>query len=201
MKHLSRFRISVLSIVLFHCFNFYGPKVFADISRLRIVGLGGLAQSQIVGAGSRKFDVQGPIGVSGNVDYLLTGQWEVGAEHLRTVSARNGTAVGLTGIAVKNYFWFSHPQTQITEQDMHSQANIKMQALIPYIGVSLGIAQASILDRNIGMLGSYFCGKGGWEYPINDAWGLRVESSIAITFFGSGTANYISVLLGAYLYL
>jgi hypothetical protein len=187
--------------IIFSGFHFCSFEVLADISRLRITGMGGLSQSQVVGANTNKPDNQGPMGISAHVDYLLSGQLEIGAEHLRTISSRNGAAVGLTGLSIKNYFWFSHPQTQIPEQDIRSQAIFKIQAFTPYIGGSAGIVQASILDRNIGALGGYVGLKGGIELPISDAWGLRTESNLSISIFGSGAANYISLLFGAYFYL
>lgn len=199
-KIWSRFKLIWTFVIIFG-FSFYSIEALSDISRLRIAGMGGLAQSQVVGANTNKLDSQGPMGISAHVDYLLNGQLEIGAEHLRTISGRNGAAVGLTGLSVKNFFWFSHPQTQIQEQDIHSQAILKIRAFTPYLGGSAGIVQASILDRNIGALGGYVGLKGGVELPMSDAWGLRTESNISVSIFGSGAVNYFSLLFGAYFYL
>jgi hypothetical protein len=174
----------------------------ADVSRLRVAGLSGFAKSEILGALTNQSNAQGPMGISAHVDYLLSGQWSIGAEHLRTVSARNGTAVGLTGLSIKNYFWFSHPMAPNDESHItDAQVILTMRALTPYVGMGVGIAQASVLDKNIGALNGFIDVKGGVELPMGQYWGLRSEGNLALSAMGSGSIQFFSLLLGAYVYL
>ncbi len=173
----------------------------AEVSRLRLVATAGLADSLAKGASAGGQDRQGPLGGTAAVEYLLNGQWEIGAEHQRTWSNRSGTAIGLTGITLKNFFWYSHPQVKLDQSDLASLGYMEMRALSPYLGVGAGISQASIVDQNLNALGIYGAAKGGIEWPIQRAWGMRTEGTLASTLIGSGSIIYVSLTLGLYIHL
>lgn len=179
----------------------FGLPVLSDTSRLRFVAMAGLADSLAQDASKRGSDHQGPFGGTATIDYLVDGQWEVGAEHQRTWSNRSGTAVGLTGVVVKNYFLISHNPVKVEPPLTNKNDVYEFNALTPYVGIAAGIGQASIIDQNVNALGVYGALKGGFEWPMDRGWGLRAEGTAATTLFGSGGVSYISAQTGFYIYL
>ena len=177
---------------------------YGEVSRFRVSGLLGLANAQVTSLSTSPVTVeQGPLGGTAAMEYLFDGEWEFGSEHKRTWGGTKGSsagsAVGLTGIVVKNYFWISHPQVKTSEGSLGSASLFEMNALIPYVGGVFGISQASIVEKNINNIGFYGALKVGVDWPMTKMWGLRGESSYSSTLDGS--ISLMALEFGAYFYL
>lgn len=178
---------------------FFDTHSYADTSRLRIVGAAGFGQAVAV-AKDNESSVESPLGFSASIDYMVDSRYDVGAEHMRSLSG-NGTTVGLTGLTLKHYFRFQHPK--ILEDSLKHLNNpvIQIKAWSPYIGGSMGFAQASILDTKVNAVGIYLNIKGGLDYPISTTWGMRCEGNLALTAAGTGRIQMVNALLGFYTFL
>ena len=172
---------------------------FADISRLRIIGLGGLGSAAISTEGNSD-SIESPLAFSASIDYLMNSQINLGAEHMRTLGT-NGTAVGLTGLSAKYYFWFQHPQTMLNSISFDDRPSLQIQAVTPFIGASLGFAQASVLNTTINTVSIYLNLKVGIDYPLTTIWGFRFEGNTAFSTVGTGRIRLYNAMLGFYFYL
>ena len=177
---------------------FFNCTSIADISRLRIIGMGGLGQA-LVTAKNGQYSFESPFGFSANIDYMMNSRFDLGAEHMRSLSS-NGSTVGFTGLTVKYFFWFQHPQILQESSKNVDNPVIQIKVWSPYLGTSIGVAQGSILDTKISAVGFYTNFKGGLDYPISNSWGARLESNFGFAF-GTGTIRMMNGLIGFYCYL
>lgn len=196
-KQHHNLKLTLSSLLLLFIFLFHS-KSFADISRLRAVGLGGLGQALIT-AKNGENSFESPLGFSANIDYMMNSRFDLGAEHMRSFSS-NGSTVGFTGLTFKYFFWFNHPQILQGSPKNIEDPVIQIKAWSPYFGASMGVAQGSLLDTKINAVGIYANLKGGLDYPISNAWGMRLEGNVGFSF-GTGTIQIMNGLVGLYTYL
>lgn len=184
-------------LILVLCFG--SRLVFGAMndSRVRIAGQGGLGQALITSS-SNLHTMESPLGFALAVDYLMSSQLSFGAEHIRSFG-QSGSAVGLTGLSVKWYFWLPHP-LPLLEKNEAKVPLLQIEGWIPYVGGMLGVGQASVLDSTINTLGLALGLKGGLEYPIFGNWGLRTEGNLSVTS-GTGSIVLVNALAGFYLFL
>lgn len=172
--------------------------LFAENSRLRIFGLGGLGSATIATEGNAD-SIESPFAFSANIDYLLSSQIDLGAEHMRTLSA-NGTTLGLTGITIKYYYLYGHP-IELLDSKHIDMPTLQFQAWSPYAGMSLGFAQASVLSTTINTVSVYLNLKLGVDYPMTSIWGFRGEINAGTSTVGTGSVQFFNSILGFYLFL
>lgn len=170
----------------------------AEISRLRVAALAGFGNAIVSDVNTNRKDWQGPFGGTATVDYLWSGEWELGVEHQRSWSERSGTAIGLTGVCFKNFFWYSHPMIDYPTALAKASGRWRIKAIVPYYGATVGISQASIIDKKLNAVGLYVGGKLGLDWPQETQWGLRGEATSVMTAAGSGSIQWFSLNLGAY---
>lgn len=185
----------ILCLLLFGSFQNWA---FAEVSRLRIAGLAGLGQALII-SNENQSSFESPLGFSANLDYMMNSRFDLGAEHMRSLGA-NGSTVGFTGLTVKYFFWFHHPQILHASPKEFNGPVIQIQAWSPYVGASVGVGQGSVLDTKINAVGLYLNLKGGLDYPISTSWGMRLEGNMGYSF-GTGTIQLMNGLFGFYTYL
>lgn len=173
--------------------------VFADTSRLRIVGSGGMGNATVTSIEKGKSS-EGPLSFSSTIDYMVNQRFGLGAEHIRSLGS-NGTTIGLTGLNLKYYFLFQHPISLLDDLSLIEKPTLQIQAWSPYIGTSVGFAQASILETTINAVTIYFALKGGVDYPLSSLWGFRSEFNFAFTGAGTGNIQLVDALMGFYLNL
>jgi len=183
---------------VFCCFLILPLSAYADIFRLRFVGLGGLGSAAISTEGNAD-SIESPFAFSTSMDYSMSSQINLGAEHSRTLGA-NGTAVGLTGLSTKYYFLYQQPQAMLNTFSFDNRPALQVQAVSPYIGASLGFAQASVMATTINTVSIYLNLKVGVDYPLVSIWGVRFESNTAFTTVGTGKIRLYNAMLGFYFY-
>lgn len=173
--------------------------VLADTSRLRIVGSGGLGNASVTSI-EKGTSSEGPFSFSTTIDYMVNQRMGLGAEHIRSLSS-NGTTIGLTGLNLKYYFLFQHPISLLDNLSLIEKPTLQLQAWSPYIGTSVGFAQASVLETTINAVTIYLALKGGVDYPLSSLWGFRSEFNFAFTGAGTGNIQLVDALIGFYLNL
>ncbi|MEY4616891.1 MAG: hypothetical protein RJB66_1851 [Pseudomonadota bacterium] len=191
---LSRLKLFTLCLI-------FTPFTHAEVSRIRASASAGFGQAQVKDQNYKSADLQGPISNTFTVDYSANGESEWGVEHKRTWSARSGTAVGLTGLTYKNFFWHSRPQIESVPFPRLPRGQWDIHAISPYIGASAGIGQASIIDKKMNAIGFYLGVTGGLDWYSQRNWGLRMEASGSATLGGQGRIDTVSAGLGIYLNL
>lgn len=195
MMQKIKFRIHQI-ILLF--FIFTSSICFANNSSLRVSALGGLGQALLTSKdGLESFE--SPFGFSINIDYTMNSRFDLGAEHMRTLSV-NGSTVGISGFSLKYFFWFPHPQAVDENTESLERPVLKFNAYTPYVGGSFGVAQGGVLDTKINSVGLYLNLKGGIDYPVSTSWGLRAEGNIGLSS-GTGQLQFINGLIGFYHFL
>jgi hypothetical protein len=188
--------MTMIKLFLFICL--FSVASHAEVSRIRASASAGFGQAQVKDETLKKSDLQGPVSNTFTVDYSENGQSEWGVEHKRTWSSRSGTAVGLTGITYKNFFWHSRPQIESVPLPRLPRGQWDIHALSPYIGASAGIGQASIVDRKMNAVGFYLGVTGGLDWYFSRTWGIRMEGSGSSTISGQGRIDTVSAGLGVY---
>lgn len=189
------------TIWIFAALLLLSKPVSAEISRIRASASAGFGQALVKDENYKNSDLQGPISNTFTVDYSVDAETEWGVEHKRTWSARSGTAVGLTGITYKNFFWHSRPQIESLPNNLLPRGQWDIHALSPYIGASAGIGQASIIDKKMNAIGFYVGVTGGFDWYFARTWGLRFEGSGSSTISGQGRIDCVSAGMGIYLNL
>lgn len=167
-------------------------------SRFRLAGSGGFGQA-VITSQSNDGTLEGPLGFSVAVDYMMSSQMGFGAEHIRSVGS-SGSAVGLTGMTMKWYFWLPHPSPLLVTKIETSTPTLQVEGWIPYVGGMFGVGQAGVLDSNITSVGLSMGAKGGIEFPFVGNWGFRTEANLAVSS-GTGSIVLINTLIGVYVFL
>lgn len=189
--------ILILMIFLVNAYCFAG-----DFSGIRVSGALGFGQGGAKSEGVVR--TEGPLGIAVAVDYSLEPRWSLGAEHERSMSGA-ATSIGFTGLALRWYFWTPQPQRLIKTGDQIERSFLIQKNFVPYIGTSVGFAQASFpaIDEKAEVLvvSPYFSFKSGLEYPITGGWGARSEFMYGMTAGGKGAAEMIHLLFGIYYFL
>jgi hypothetical protein len=130
---------------------------------------------------------------------MMTSQLSLGAEHIRSLG-QSGSAVGLTGLGMKWYFWLPHPLPLVSAKIEAPNPTLQVEGWIPYVGGMIGVGQASVLNSSINSLGLTVGAKGGLEYPFFGDWGFRTEGNLSVSS-GTGSIVLINVLAGVYVFL
>lgn len=200
MQPLSRIKkaLALVSIVLF------GSTAFAAASGNLRPGMGfGFGQSGAQSGSTTR--VEGPLLLNVFFDYSVDSRFSVGAEHTRSMAGAS-SAIGFTGLSGKFYFWTPQPQLMIDTSDQIDRSMIVQKNIVPFLGLSVGFAQASVpaktpQDRDVLVVGPYVSLRGGVEYPIYGRWGARGELVYGTTVAGKGAAETIQLGFGFYYFL
>jgi hypothetical protein len=173
-----------------------------------------LRSGALLGLGSANSSVdsssksEGPLGLAIFLDYAYSPRWTVGGEHFRTFKPSPlGSKVGITGLSAKYSLLVPHTQIMFDGGTVDSSFFVQRN-YVPYIGISLGIAQASLFktstsasDVDSSTIGGYLGVTFGVDYPMSGKWGLRSEIKAGQTIVGSGTISYALGVAGFYMFL
>lgn len=202
-KGLIRNGYQVELIALYCILVFASLRVFASEPKGIRIGMdGGLGVATIKVSGSTR--LEGPGTFSILAEYTLTSLQILGVEHFRTLVEDNGpsSGVGYSGLYYK-YFMFS-PRSQILPENqiIDSDAFYSIR-LNPYLGLSMGIGQASLRSLNKSQsdgralsVGTLAGGKLGVEMPIYKNYAMFSEASAVISIIGTGSIFFYRGTLG-----
>lgn len=190
-------RLSIFIILLsFACLS---SRSFAQ--QVRTSFSGGLGDSVATSAsGSKSTRKESPGAFAVTIDFPLYGPFFIFAEHFRSFGS-SGTSLGFTGAGIKFYPWINPRMTKNINGMESSQ--ISIQGFLPYFGLGVGFAQASIISNetqdDVLAAGLYISAKAGAEFVITDRWGLISEWNYGNAIVGSGSIEAVNLLFGAYL--
>lgn len=174
----------------------------ASAKESRFFALGGFGQAKATSAGvTSSSRMQSPGGFGFSVDQNISGSYFGYVEHMRSFGT-GGTSIGLTGIGLKFYPWLN-PLYVRNVHAISGRSLVAYQGYLPYVGLSCGFGQASMLGSStaddILAVGGYVAAKAGIEVPYSEGWGFVGEWNYANSVAGSGTIQALNVIFGGYL--
>ena len=148
--------------------------------------------------------VEAPVGFDAFLDYSLDSRLTIGVEHERSFQS-GSTAIGVTDLSSKWYFWTPQPQIIIPSNQIEKTTLIDKN-IVPYLGAAVGLAQASFPKRkdsesDVLVVDPYVSLRGGFEYPITGRWGSRAEFNFGMSVGGQGEVQLVHIFLGIYYFL
>lgn len=219
--------IFVTAIAIMMCSN-----VTASDFRLgAAIGFGGAGVSKLVTSETLKTPVQaskseGPGTLSVFIDYLADDYFLFSFEHYR--GFRLGplsSGVSFSGLAGRWYFLGPAPSVSKRSTDLFSfsrlpggysgatpaestngQATLLIKRISPFMGVGIGVANASVTRENdqvthVESSGMYVSLKMGADYPTAKGSGFRPEFEYSTTLQNDGAIQGFSIKVGYYIFI
>jgi|GEM_PF-6710206 len=168
-------------------------------SDLRVGALGGIGQANARETGNY---TEGPIGTEFFADYASTSRFSIGGKHTRSWTTNLGSSVSTTMLNIKYYLNNDIPTGYDKSEDILASTFEKRSHAI-FIGISLGFAQSSVRPSESGLsasaVGVAGGGTAGFDWQIFENAGVRLSSSVELTFIGVGQITIIFGGAGFYL--
>jgi hypothetical protein len=171
-------------------------------SHLRIAVSGGVGSFSADRNGVSR--TEGPFCGGVGIDYDVNSRLALGAENFRSAQLSPlGTSIGMTGFTARWYAWGPVPNA-LNFDASFLRARILQKGMFPYIGSTIGFAQASVPEdaTHQAVLALDILGgaKAGFDYPIGDQFAVRTELNMGFPLMGTGKISYMDLAFGILLF-